>query len=466
MSICQSGVGCKVQAGTVLIDVTKKHPLIRLSQSLPWQTLVDTILPDLKKTKKGCWWLGRKLKVRTHLGVYLLQQLFNKTDRQIEYDIKDNAAYQLFCGIDIVENWHAPDHTKIEEFRSRLSEETQKSLANLMAKQAVVLGFANPSNIDIDSTVQEANMHYPADSCLLKKLGGMSNKVAHYLNDTLKGCLNKPLMVDMKRISSASRDYFFLPKNSTKEVKNNKMTALLNVVVEETSAVINRCRHLSSDFIATASWGIKRTIEQINTLAEQYIEDVSYFLMEGMVAPAKALSFLLKEVACFTKGKLGKKYQFGRCVQLGRIDGNFLFVTKSTSVHMTDKTSLPEVIKCHQVLFDNAKINSVATDKGYYSKAHEKYLQAKGVTEIGLQRPNNIKTPPIKSMSKEREEELVNRRSGIEPLIGHVKQGGQLGRSRMKSDKGIECSGYTAVLAFNMRQFIKCQKPPNQKKAA
>jgi len=464
MSICQSGVVCKVQAGKVLVNVTDQHPLIRLSQSLPWQTLVDTILPDLQKTKKGCWWLGRKLKVRTHLGVYLLQQLFNKTDRQIEYDVKDNAAYQLFCGIDIVEKWHAPDHTKIEEFRSRLSEETQKSLANLMAKQAVHLGFANPSNIDIDSTVQEANMHYPADSCLLKKLGAMSTKVAHYLNDKLKGCLNKPLVVDMKRISSASRDYFFLPKNSTKEVKNNKMTALLNVVIEETNAVINRCKHLSADFIATASWGIKRTIEQINTLAEQYIKDVSYFLTEGMVAPAKALSFHLKEVACFTKGKLGKKYQFGRCVQLGRIDGNFLFVTKSTSVHMTDKTSLPEVIKCHQALFDNAKINSVATDKGYYSKANEKHLQAKGVTEIGIQRPNNIKTPLIKSISKEREEALVNRRSGIEPLIGHVKQGGQLGRSRMKSDKGIECSGYTAVLGFNMRQFIKCQKPPNQKK--
>lgn len=93
-------------------------------------------------------------------------------------------------------------------------------------------------------------------------------------------------------------------------------------------------------------------------------------------------------------------------------------------------------------------------------------MQAKGITEIGLLRPNNIKTPPIKSMSKEREEELVNRRAGIEPLIGHVKQGGQLGRSRMKSDIGIECSGYTAVLAFNMRQFIKSQKPPNQKKAA
>jgi len=466
MSICQSGVGCAVQAGKVLIEVTEEHPLIRLSHSLPWQTLVDTILADLKKTKKGFWWLGRKLKVRTHLGVYLLQQLFNKTDRQIEYDVKDNAAYQLFCGKDIVEKWHVPDHTKIEEFRSRLSEETQKSLANLMTKQAVLLGFADPGHVDIDSTVQEANMHYPADSCLLKKLGSMSNKVAHFLNKTLKGCLNKPLVVNMKKISSASRDYFFLPKNATREVRNSKMTALLNIVIEETSAVINRCKYLSADFIATTQWGMKRTIEQVNALAEQYIEDVRYFLTEGVVAPAKALSFHLKEVACFTKGKLGKKYQFGRCVQLGRIDGNFLFVTKSTSIHMSDKTSFPEVIACHQALFDNAKINSVATDKGYFSKANEKYLLARGVNEIGIQRPNNIKTPPIKPLSKEREEALVNRRSGIEPLIGHVKLGGQLGRSRMKSDKGIECSGYTAVLGFNMRQFIKCQKPPNQKKIA
>ena len=466
MSICQSGVGCTVQAGKVLVNVTEQHPLIRLSQSLPWQILVDTVLPDLKKTKKGCWWLGRKLKIRAHLGVYLLQQLFDKTDRQIEYDVKDNAAYQLFCGIGIVEKWHVPDHTKIEEFRSRLSEETQKSLANLIVKQAVLLGFADPSNVDIDSTVQEANMHYPADSCLLKKLGAMSNKVAYYLNKTLNGCLNKTLEVNMKKISSVSRDYFFLPKNTAKEVKNNKMMTLLNVVIEETSAVIHRCKHLSADFIAKVPWGIKRTIEQINTLADQYIADVGYFLTERMVAPAKALSFHLKEVACFTKGKLGKKYQFGRCIQLGRIDGNFLFVTKSTSIQMSDKTSLPAIIECHQELFDGATINSVGTDKGYYSAANEKYLQAQGVNEIAIQRPKNIKKQSINPLSKEREEELVNRRSGIEPLIGHVKQGGQLGRSRMKSDKGIESSGYTAVLGFNMRQLVKCQKPPDRLKMA
>lgn len=466
MSICQSGIDRKTQAGSVVIDVIVDHPLIKLSQSLPWQGLVDVILPDLKKTKAGRWWLGRKLKVRTHLGVYLLQQLFNKTDRQIEYDVRDNAAYQLFCGLGVVDNWHIPDHTKIEEFRSRLSEETQKSLANLMAKQAVKLGFADPCNIDIDSTVQEANMHYPADSCLLKKLGTMSNKLAIFLNKTYEDCISTPFQVNMKKISSTAREYFFLPKNTAKEVKNERMRTLFNVVIEETRTVIAHCKQLNEKFISATPWGIKRTIRQINELASQYLEDVTYFLTERMVAPAKALSFHLKDVACFTKGKLGKKYQFGRCVQLGRIDGNFMFVTRSTSVQMPDKTSLPAVIECHQMLFDDVKINSVATDKGYYSQANEKYLLEKGVTEIGIQRPHNIKALPVKPISEERKEALVNRRSGIEPLIGHVKQGGQLGRSRMKSDKGIECSGYTAVLGFNLRQFIKCQKTLIEEKVA
>ena len=135
-------------------------------------------------------------------------------------------------------------------------------------------------------------------------------------------------------------------------------------------------------------------------------------------------------------------------------------------MHLLDHVTLPDIIRCHQDLFDSAKINSVATDKGYYSKANEKYLCSVGVTDIAIQRPSNIKTPAISPISKERDEALVNRRSGIEPLIGHVKFGGQLGRSRMKSDKGIECSGYTAVLGFNLRQFIKCQKPPNQRKTA
>lgn len=465
MSICESGIDNKVEPAKVLIEITKKHPLIQLAQVLPWRELYELILPDLKKTKSGQWWLGRKLKVRIHLGAYFLQQLFNKTDRGIEYDIKDNAAYQIFCGRGIIHKWHSPDHTKIEKFRSRLSEETQKELANKMAFYAVKLGFGDCSEIDIDSTVQEANMAYPADSCLLKKLGAMSSKIGGFFNHTLKECIVNPIKINMKKISSTARSYFFLPKNSTKESKNEKLRALLTVVKRETRRVVKICETLGEETIKKMKWNYARTIRQIKGWASQYFQDVKTFLESGFIVPTKILSFHLKKVACFTKGKLGKKYQFGRGIQLGRIKGNFFFVTKCENVHMSDKTSLPAIIKEHEDTFKNSKINSVSTDKGYYSNKNEKFLIKKEVNEVGIQRPHNVKQSAQK-LSKKRTEELINRRSGIEPLIGHLKQGGQLGRSRMKSDKTIESSGYTSVLGFNMRQLIRHQKALDRGKAA
>ena len=274
MSICESGIDEKIQAKKVLMDVTEQHPLIRLGQSLPWRELFELVLEDLKKTHKNTWWLGRKLKIRMHLGVYFLQQIFNKTDREIEYDVKDNAAYQIFCGREIVKNWHAPDHTKIEKFRSRMSAETQQKLANQIAVHAVKLGFADSSNLDIDSTVQEANMTYPADSVLLKNLGVISKKVANFLNEKFNDYIKDPITVNIKKIASKAREYFFLPKISTKETKDTKLMSLLDVVCEETRSVTDACLSLNENIIKKIPWNIKRSINQIKDIANQYLKDV------------------------------------------------------------------------------------------------------------------------------------------------------------------------------------------------
>jgi transposase, IS5 family len=458
MSICDSGVESNVRSSIVSIKITSEHPLIQLCNALNWQKLSEMVLPDLKaSTKKGQWWLGRKLRLRIHLAIYLLQQLFNKTDRQIEYDAKDNAAFQIFCGKFIVDKWHVPDHTKIEKFRSRLSPETQKQLANEIAASAVKLGFGDPSEIDIDSTVQEANMAYPADSGLLKKLGMMAGKAAAFLNKSVKQFIKTPLKVDVKKIGKKAREYFFLSKNATQELKSTKLMSLLNTVCSEIKSVICACTNLSTAYIKRIPWNQARRINQIRDAAEKYLKDVRQFILSGSMVPTKVLSFHLKEVACFTKGKPGKKYQFGRAFQLLRIKGNFLISGKCTSPQMPDKRSVETLITEHAATFEQATINSVSTDKGYFSRKNEKYLLKRGVSKIGIQRPGNIKKAHPKPLSAVDQEKLANRRSGIEPLIGHAKQKGQLGRSRMKSDKSAESSGYTAILGFNLRQFIRHQ---------
>src|ERR687895_537931 len=155
MSICSSGLSSPGPLQPVTIAVAPTHPLIQLAQVIPWQALAQLVLPDLQHTTaKRKWWIGRKLQLRIHLGAFLLQWLYNLTDRRVEWEIKDNAAYQLFCGWGMVDQWHCPDHTKIEEFRSRLAPETQRQVTNAIVCWATQLGFADPAKMDIDSTVQ------------------------------------------------------------------------------------------------------------------------------------------------------------------------------------------------------------------------------------------------------------------------------------------------------------------------
>jgi hypothetical protein len=456
MSFDQSGLNSKVIARNVIVEVTDKHPLIKLANSLLWNELSAIVLPDLKATtQKNNWWSGRALCLRIHLGAYFLQQIYGLTDRQTEYGINDNASYQLFCGKYLVKKWHCPDHTKIEEFRTRLSADTQRKLANTMANCAVKLGFADASHIDIDSTVQEANMSYPTDSHLLCKLGAMAKKVASYMNAKLSIFKIKPMEVNLKKIKCYARKYFFKDKDADKAEKGRLLSALLECVSKEVKLVIDNARCMVPHFTEKMPWNIKKTFLQLIEKGRKYLSDVQSFLGTGKMVADKILSFHLNEVKCITKNKPGKKYQFGRIVQIARVKGNFLFAGKCEVPNQSDKSSIKMMLETHAETFDNKQIISATTDKGYYSSKNEKIMNKHGIMEIGIQRPNNVKKPRIKPLPLFRENELVNRRAGIEPLIGHAKNRSQLGRSRMKSDKTMEASGFASILGFNLRQIMR-----------
>lgn len=85
-------------------------------------------------------------------------------------------------------------------------------------------------------------------------------------------------------------------------------------------------------------------------------------------------------MACFNKKKAHKKYEFGRAFQIGRLSkGNFLFVGKSTNVRMDDKKSFIPILQEHENLFGKDTLQSVATDKGYYSNKNVKALASKNI---------------------------------------------------------------------------------------
>ena len=422
MAIDLSGQDILPQGGVVTIKIMSSHPLIHLARALPWRTLTDLVVKDLKNTtSKGCWWMGRKIKVRIHLGAYLLQRLYNLTDRKVEYQLKDNAAFQLFCGFGAVNGWHAPDHTKIEDFRNRLTPETHRQLANLTAQTAVSLGFADPRQVDFDSTVQEANISYPSDANLMTKLAALGKKVVDFIKRKLPHRMTDALNVNMKAIKEKARDYFFLSKNKGIEIKREVFKNLHKFVKHEMRPVVDLCEMLTESQITKLPWNIRRAFDTLKNDAWRYLLDVGHFTRTHTIKAGKLLSFHAKELACINKGKLGKDKEFGRVFQIGRTGGNFMFVLESTSVMMNDKKSFIPLIEEHQTIFGEGVLESVATDKGYWTLKNKQALLDLGVTTAGFQKPGKLKEETTDLDLKER---LHNRRAGIEPLIGHSKRGG------------------------------------------
>jgi hypothetical protein len=457
MSLDVSGGDIAVKPATVTIPVTKDHPLIKLANALPWALLIDLVVPDLKRTTaKGFWWTGRRLLVRVHLAAYILQKLYDLTDRQVEYGLKDNAAHQVFAGKGIVAGWRSPDHTKVEEFRSRLSPVTQRALANEIAKVAVGLGFADPSELDIDSTVQEANIAYPSDANLMSKLAGLGKRVVDFLTTKTRGFLPSGVTVDMKAVKAKARSYFFMAKNTVIEKRREVFMDLHRLIKQQVRPVVEACARLGGGRLERMPWYIRRAVDQINSYAWRYLLDVGHFTRTHTIKAGKVLAFHAQAVACIRKGKIGKENEFGRVFQLGRIKGNFLFVLASTSLRMDDKQSFIPMLAEHATLFGDGSIKSTTADKGYWSAKNQRALTSRRIVS-GLQRPANIKSR-LGVPSPEVQERLRNRRAGIEALIGRTKHGGQLGRSRMRSDAATLAAGYSSVLGFNLRQLIRRQR--------
>jgi transposase, IS5 family len=96
--------------------------------------------------------------------------------------------------------------------------ETQRKLANLISQQAVRLGYANPAELDVDSTVQEANITYPSLVNLLIKVAIIASRVGKGLN-TLGHEGKEQYRVNLTHLKQLALYYFNLKrKEATTEV--------------------------------------------------------------------------------------------------------------------------------------------------------------------------------------------------------------------------------------------------------
>lgn len=438
------GLTGQVPSGTIAINIDQEHALLKVGRLIDWQKLANIVLEDLKKTRHGMWRKGNKLSLRLHLATFLLQTRFKLTDRQMEEALRYNALYQAFTGITFLPSWHCPDHTAIQRFRARLSPETQRKILVAVVQAAESAGYANASWMDVDSTVQEAHISYPSDANIMVKLAQMAQKVLGQVKQKVKAMSSRA--IDVKSIKEIAKEYFFHRQRSIED-KKKTFQKLYQKVKGEIDPVIEVLGTINPKALSKLPKPTREHLDFLTNKARAYMSDVHHFIKTNTVKAGKILSLHAKDVACIVKGKLGKRCEFGRVFQLGRIGGNFLIPLKSTSVRMEDKKSIGPFLREHARVFGQGVLKSISADRGYYSKSNVSKCARQGVVEIGLQAPGKHLREQSALATK-----LKDRRAGIEPLIGHAKRFG-LSRSRMASDISTLASGYRSVLGFDIRQL-------------
>ena len=250
----------------------------------------------------------------------------------------------------------------------------------------------------------------------MRKLAIKAYTLLEYLKGRKDG-MASALEINLKAITKKYQKCIFMAKNVALEERRQIFKEYHVLVKSELRAFIQYISERPSDFIESLPWNYRDRAKMLTKDAWRYLLDVGYFVRMGTIKQGKILSLGMRDVVCVVKGKVGKEREFGRVFQLGRIGGNFLIPYLCTSLRMNDKECLPQVIMEHCAVFDEIPLDSVTTDKGYYSQANIKFVETMAGSADGVQRPVNVKN----QVEAPQKKELFNRRAGVEPLIGHAK---------------------------------------------
>ena len=401
------------------------NKLFRLRKLINWEELESTALKnvDIKK-------LGRNRKShRVMLGLLMLQAMYNGSDSYTEESLEENAYWQYFCGYEYFEKNCDVSEATIRRFRNLIGEGGLEEIMKELLRVGIKIGSLKKKDLEsviTDSTVQIKNIKHPHDVHLMEKarvkLVKLCKDCTIGLNDTYAKSF-KYGMIKVWKYSKTSK-----VKQKTKIMK--KLKTLLGRLIR----VFERG---ASDIILSLNQGeILSRVKKIHAQSCLNKREKDKYKESNNVL----YSFHAPEVECIGKGKLGKPYEFGNKVSIvvsGR--NNFVLCAKSFHGNPYDGHILDQTIQSLREI-SKEPIQRVFVDRGY---------SGNNFSEKGkIYSPNTKK----KNLSKD-DKKMIKRRSAIEPIIGHLKNFGRMGRNYLKGKIGDIINPIISSIGLNLRQL-------------
>lgn len=399
--------------------INMRHELVRLADRIDWTHLDAQAAPFFAEE-------GRP-GIPTHLmvGLLVLKHMFTLSDEEVcarwEYD----PYFQYFCGEVYFQHRFPIERSSLSHWRKRLGEDfceklIQESLRVAFAAQA--LSQRELNKVVVDTTVQPKAVTYPTEAKLRFRALIALVRLARKHQVTLR----QSYVRVAKRALVMSGRYRHAKQMKRAKRQERFIQVRLGRVIRDIRRRIEDSEHKQLAFADA--------LRKANILFRQHRD-----------SSEKLYSWHATETECIGKGKADKPYEFGCKVSITTTvhpakAGHFVIHAQALHGRPYDGHTLKPVI-AGMTRLTGIEPQRILVDKGYrghdYGHPHRVYRsgQKRGVTT---------------AIKKE-----LKRRAVVEPLIGHLKNEGHLGRNYLKGIEGDKINVLLTAAGYNFRLLLK-----------
>ena len=367
------------------------------------------------------------LPTRLMAGLAILKHTFNLSDESLCERWIENPYYQLFCGEEFFRHDLPLERTSLTRWRQRMGEEKITALIQESLNVATRTGAAKPADftkIIVDTTVQPKAITFPTDAKLMQrareKLVRLAKKHGVRLRQSYER-VGKRALIAHQRYAHAKQF-----KRANRALKS--LRTYLGRVIRDIRRKIAGNESKQAVFA--------RMLSLAHAVRHQ----------QPRQRGKKIYSLHAPEVECIGKGKPHKPYEFGVKVSIATTlnhskGGQFIAHAKALPGNPYDGHTLEKVLPDIEEQVGGT-LGRIVVDKGY--RGHNAPQEHKFKIYISGQ-----KRGVTQAIKRD-----LNRRSAVEPVIGHAKSDHRMDRNFLSGSQGDAINAVLAAAGYNFRRLL------------
>lgn len=433
-------------------------PVLRqIDQILDDEQLIEIVTDALASRRPRSRRFGRPgTPAEVVLRILVLKHLQDWSFEDCEREIRGSLLWRAFCRIDCE---RVPDSKTLVRLSQLVGQDNLKRIVARLVGLGLERGVIRGLRMRVDTTVVEANVHYPTDSSLLADGVRVLTRTAKRLCNTVQA---KRVWVRdrMRSVNQRAFEIAQLSRRAMQEKAKARMQTLYQELMAITRATVReaeaamesalrRARKLPESIQAQAEQ-LAGTIRRFAELVQRVLQQTRARILKGDTKhPDKILSLFETHTEAIRKGKASKPTEFGKLVKIQEAEAQFITDFQVCTTRVPDQDLWAPSLDIHTVLFGRPPRLAVA-DAGFSSGANERAATQLGVRRVALPRSGALSAKQHACQRQRWFRRALRWRTGAEGRISALKRRHGLDRCRYRGPEGMERWVGLGIIANNL----------------